>query len=745
MRRLRFSSRLVRSFGLIALFLAAALLGTASGVLFAFAGDLPEISALDDYTPATITKVLGRDGSVVGEFATERRQVVTYDQIPANLRNALVSAEDADFFRHGGIDVWRIFATAAKRAVGLQRSGGASTITQQLTRKLFLTDEQTLERKIKEWILAVQIEKRYTKQEIFTMYCNKMYWGHGAYGVEAASELYFSKHVGELTLGEAAMIAGIHQGNVRESPYVNMKAAVTRRNYTLDRMAANGYIKQSEADAIKKQPIIVHGEPNQAPSIAPYFVETVRQHLEDAYGSKAVYESGLVVKTGLDPQLQRWANTALDAGLRRLDKLKGYRKPTLNVLAENHPVDSYKLPQWMREPEEGDHAKAIVTEIKSGVIHVRVGRWHAAIDKPGYSWTNKKIDDIAKVGDVVDVKVGKMNTKDATFAADLDQTPLLEGAVVALDNHTGQVLAMVGGQSFERSQFNRAIQAQRQVGSLFKPFVYTAAIDRGYTTTSELIDEPVSFNVGPNQPLYEPKNFDRQFQGPVSLRWALEDSRNVPTIRLMDALRPEQVIPYARAMGITTPIPPYLSTAIGSAEGTLIEFTSAFSTFPNQGVRMAPQMVLDVTDRDGNLLEQHRIEPHESLRADTAYIMTNLLQGVIREGTGIRAKPMQADWPLGGKTGTTDDATDAWFIGFDPDITIGVWVGYDLKKSLGANAQGADIALPIWMDIMKPYIARRKSEVADKPDFTKPNNVVLVMTDKGQEVFIAGTEPGKSY
>jgi penicillin-binding protein 1A len=231
----------------------------------------------------------------------------------------------------------------------------------------------------------------------------------------------------------------------------------------------------------------------------------------------------------------------------------------------------------------------------------------------------------------------------------------------------------------------------------------------------------------------------------VSLRWALEDSRNVPTIRLMDALRPEQVIPYARAMGITTPIPPYLSTAIGSAEGTLIEFTSAFSTFPNQGVRMAPQMVLDVTDRDGNLLEQHRIEPHESLRADTAFIMTNMLQGVIREGTGIRAKPMQADWPLGGKTGTTDDATDAWFIGFDPDITIGVWVGYDLKKSLGANAQGADIALPIWMDIMKPYIARRKSEVADKPDFTKPNNVVLVMTDKGQEVFIAGTEPGKSY
>ncbi len=738
----RLGGRLVRAFGIIALFLAAALLGTASGVLFAYAGDLPQISALDDYAPPTITRVLGRDGSVVGEFAIERRQVVTYDQIPVNLRNALVSAEDADFFKHSGIDVWRIFATVVRRGLGLQHSGGASTITQQLTRKLFLTDEQTLERKIKEWILAIQIEKRYTKQEIFTMYCNKMYWGHGAYGVEAASELYFSKHVGDLSLGEAAMIAGIHQGNVRESPYVNMKAAVTRRNYTLDRMAANGYIKQTEADAIKKEPIIVHGEPNQTPSIAPYFVETVRQHLEDQYGSKAVYESGLVVKTGLDPQLQRWANAALDNGLRRIDKTRGYRKPTENVVAEKHAVDTYRLPQWTHDPDEGERMPAIVTGVKSGVIHVRLGKWSGTIERAGYGWANRKADDVAKVGDVITVKVGKMSVKELTFAADLDQTPLLEGAVLVLDNHTGQVLAMVGGLSYERSQFNRAIQAQRQVGSLFKPFVYTAAIDRGYTTQTQLIDEPVSFNVGPNQPLYEPRNFDRKFEGPITLRWALEDSRNVPTVKLMDALRPEQVIQYARAMGITTPIPPYLSTAIGSAEGTLFEYTSAYSAYANQGVRMAPLMVLDVTDRDGNLLEQHRIEPHEALRADTAFIMTTLLRGVVQHGTAAAAASI--DWPLAGKTGTTDDFTDAWFIGFDPDITIGVWVGFDLKKEIGPDMQGARAALPIWMDIMKPWVARRKAEGGDRPDFTKPNNVVLVMTDTGPEAFIAGTEPGKS-
>ncbi len=740
MRRL--AARLARSFGLIALFLAAALLGTAGGVLFAFGGDLPQVSALDDYAPPTITKVLGRDGAVVGEFATERRQVVTYDQIPANLRNALISAEDAGFFKHGGVDVWRIFVTAARRAVGLQRYGGASTITQQLTRKLFLTDEETLERKIKEALLAIQIEKRYTKQEIFTMYCNKMYWGHGAYGVEAASQLYFSKHVSDLTLGEAAMIAGIHQGNVRESPYVNMKAAVTRRNYALDRMAANGYIKQAEADAIKKEPIIVHGAPNQTPSIAPYFVETVRQHLEDQYGSKAVYENGLVVKTGLDPALQRWSNAALDAGLRRLDRVRGYRKPTQNVLADKHPIDTWKLPQWSRDPDEGDHTPGIVTDVKAGILHIRVGKWHGTIDKTGYGWTNKKAEDLAKVGDVVQVKIGKLTGKDLTFVADLDQTPLLEGAVVAIDNHTGQILAMVGGLSFERSQFNRAIQAQRQVGSLFKPFVYTAAIDRGYTAMSPLLDEPVSFNVGPNQPLYEPKNFDRKFEGEIPLRWALEDSRNVPTVRLMDALRPEQVIPYARALGITTPIPPYLSTAIGSAEGTLLEFTSAYSAYANQGVRMAPQMVLSVSDRDGNLLEQHRIEPHESLRADTAYIMTNLMHGVIQHGTAQAAASI--DWPLAGKTGTTDDFTDAWFIGFDPDITIGVWVGFDLKKPIGPDMQGARAALPIWMDIMKPWIARRKAESPDRPDFVRPNNVVIVMTDKGPEAFIAGTEPGRN-
>jgi penicillin-binding protein 1A len=739
----RLTARLVRSFGIVALFLGAALAGTASGVVFAFVGDLPQISALDDYSPSTITRVLSRDGSVIGEFATEHRELVTYDQIPPVLRNAIVSAEDADFFHHGGINVERIAITAVKRAVGLQQYGGASTLTQQLARKLFLTDEQTLERKIKEALLAIQIEKRYTKQEIFTMYCNKMYWGHGAYGVEAASELYFDKRVSDLTLDEAAMIAGIIQGNVRQSPYVNMKAAVRRRNYTLDRMAANGYITAADAEAAKKRPIIVRGQPNPAPSIAPYFLETVRQQLEDQYGSKALYESGLTVRTGLDPELQRSANAALDTGVRWLDKLRGYRKPTRNLETEGKSPDTAKLSAWLRDPAPGDFMPAIVTGVEGSVIHVRILGWTGTIDRAGYAWTRRRVQSVARRGDVVDVKVRKIDQPALKFTADLDQTPLVEGAVLAIDNHTGNVLAMVGGDSFQRSQWNRATQALRQVGSLFKPFVYMAAIDRGYTASSILDDSPASFVVGPDQPLYEPRNYDLQFLGDVTLRLALEESRNVPTIRLMAALGPENVVAYARNLGITSPLPPYLSVAIGSAEANLLEMTSAYSALPNQGVRMTPRLVLEVTDHDGNVLEQNRPQAHEALRADTAYIITNLLQGVITSPHGTAHSAAAIAWPLGGKTGTTDDFTDAWFVGFDPDITVGVWVGYDQKKTLGDHMEGSAAALPIWRTIMQQWAARRRKELAEPPAFVRPGNIVIVATGDGPEVYIAGTEPGR--
>ncbi|MEO7190633.1 MAG: PBP1A family penicillin-binding protein [Vicinamibacterales bacterium] len=733
-------SGFLRNFGLVALFVAAAVAGTASGVLFAFVGDLPQISALDDYSPSTITRVLGRDNHVIGDFATERRVVVTYDQIPPVLRNALVAAEDGGFYRHSGVNLTRIAATAIRRVLRLQHHGGASTITQQLARKLFLTDEQTLERKIKEALLALQIEKRYTKQEILTMFCNKMYWGHGAYGVEAASQLYFGKSVKDLTLDEAAMIAGIHQSNVRQSPYVNMKAAVSRRQYALGRMRDEGFITAAEYEAANARPIVTRGQPTQAPSIAPYFLETIREHLENTYGAKAVYENGLVVKTGLDSGLQLAANKFLDQGLRKIDKLHGFKKPARNILTEKRALDTYRHPRWGRDPAEGDITPALVLSIEGTDIHVRVGRFAGTIARAGYEWTRKKPQDMVARGDLVDVRIGKVDADHAAFAAQLDQTPTLEGAVLAIDNHTGQILAMVGGESFDRSQFNRAVQAMRQVGSLFKPFVYTAAIDRGYTTQSLLDDSPVSFNAGPGQPPYEPKNYDHEYHGMVTLRQALEGSRNVPTIRLMAALGPKQAVAYARQLGITAPLPEYLSVAIGSAEATLLEMTSAYSAFPNQGVRMQPQPLLEVIDRDGNTLEQHRTEPHEAIRADTAYIITNLLQGVVQHGTAAAANAL--NWPLGGKTGTTDDCTDAWFIGFDPDITLGVWVGFDQKRTIGNNQTGAVAALPVWMNIMRTYIDRRRAELPEPPEFTQPGNVVVVPLASGPEVFIAGTQPG---
>jgi penicillin-binding protein 1A len=731
------SSRLIRSLGIVALFAVSALLGTAGGVVFAYMDDLPQISQLDDFSPSTITRVYGRGDTLVGEFAIERRLVVGYEDIPEVLRSAIVAVEDATFFSHSGVRPERILVTAVKRTLRLQQYGGASTITQQLARKLFLTDEYSWERKIKEALLAIQIEKRYTKEEILTMYCNKIYWGHGAYGVEQASQVYFGKHVSELNLDEAAMIAGIIQGNRRQSPYENMEAAVRRRNYTLARMADEGFITDQEAQDGQARPIVTGGQATPPPSLAPYFLETVRLHLEERYGSQAVYESGLVVKTGLDAGLQRAVNVALDKGLRRLDKLRGYRKPERNLVAEGVELDDGS--QWLSDPAVGEIGPAVVTRVEGQTIHVRAGDWTGQIDRRGYSWTRRRADQLGTRGDLIEVSIATADPDTKAFTAALEQSPLLQGAAMALDNHTGEILAMAGGSSFQRSEFNRATQALRQVGSLFKPFVYSTAIDRGYTAASLIEDSPTTFDAGPGQPPYEPRNYDREYHGSITLRQALEGSRNVPTIRLMQDLGPAEVTSFAQRFGISSPLPPFLSVAIGSAEATLLEMTSAFSAWPNQGVRARPLLVLEVTDREGNMLEQHRPEPREAIAADTAYIMTSLLEGVVRRGTAARAASL--NWPLGGKTGTTDDYTDAWFIGFDPDITLGVWVGYDQKRPIGQGQTGTEAALPVWMDIMKSWIDRRRAELKTPPTFTRPGNIVVAPTEHGLELFIAGTEP----
>jgi penicillin-binding protein 1A len=631
-----------------------------------------------------------------------------------------------------------------------RRMHGASTLTQQLARKLFLTDDKTPERKIKEALLAIQIEKRYTKNEIFTLYCNQMYFGHGVYGVEAASRLYFAKAAKDLNLEEAALIAGILQGNVRQSPYVNMEAALRRRNYTLGRMADVGFITAAEADEAKKKPIVLRGEPVGPPSVAPYFVEEVRKEIESRYGAKQLYENGLTIQTALDVHLQDAANRALDDGLRRIDKRRGFRKPRRNIIAEGHQVDTFKQPRWDRTMNPGDIVPAIVTVADGDVMQLRAGALRVTIDKKGFAWTTKTAaSQLVSRGDLVEARLAAIDSATHSATATLEQPPAVEGAALAIDNRTGEVRAMVGGFSFDRSKFNRATQAYRQVGSAFKPIVYTAAIDRGYTPVTILMDTPASFPAGAGMPAYSPMNYDRKFEGAVTLRRALEDSRNVPAVRVMEQLGPKQVIAYARRLGLESPLPPYLAVALGAAEATLMEMTSAYSVFPNQGVRMRPFSILKVSDREGNVLENARPEPKEAIRADTAFVMTNLLRGVVQRGTAVKAAAL--NWPIGGKTGTTDDYTDAWFVGFDPDITLGVWIGLDQKKPIGHNQTGAEAALPIWIDIMKSWIGDRK----EPPSFEPPGNIVFVSVDKGSgassepgaagtisEAFIAGTQPG---
>ncbi len=734
--------KVVQGAGLIALFVAAALAGTVTGVVFAFTGDLPQISALDDYAPSTITRLYDRNGGVIAEYAIERRTVVGYADIPEHLRNAIVAAEDGNFFRHVGLSVPRMVLALVKDVVSRGRVPGGSTLTQQLARNLFASQigftsgDTSWERKVKESLVAIQIEKRYTKEEIFTMYCNQIYWGHGAYGAQAASRVYFGKPVNELSLEESAMLAGIIQGNVRQSPYVNMDAAVRRRNYALSRMADEGFITAAVAEDAKKKPIVTGGEPNRSSSIAPYYVEEVRRYLEGKYGAKALYENGLQVRTSLDAALQEGANRALDDGLRRIDRRRGWRAPARNVVAEKHTIEGFKLARWDRRMAEGDILPVVVTAVGDG-ISVRAGALTGAIAKAGYSWTGKAPRQLVKPGDLVEARIDAIDTRAGTFTARLEQAPLVQGAMIAIENRTGRVLAMIGGTSYERSEFNRATQAQRQVGSAFKPFVYAAAIDRGYTAASIIVDEPVSYPTRPR--VYEPMNYDREFRGPMTLRRALELSRNIPAVKLMDAIGPSQVAQYAKRMGITSPIPPYLPVALGAAEASLIEMTSAYSVFPNQGVRMTPFLVEQITDREGNLLEENRPEPREALRADTAFIMTNMLRGVITRGTATAAASL--DWPLGGKTGTTDDYTDAWFIGFDPEITVGVWIGLDERKPIGYAQTGTTAALPIWIEIMKPWIEKRRA-AGTVPDFARPGNIVFAETEYGTEAFIAGTQPG---
>lgn len=684
-------------FGLLVLL--SALVGATAGLLLVYSSDLPQIDDLERYRPSTITELYDDHGRIIGTFALQRRVVVGYEDFPPVLRDALTSIEDKDFYRHWGINVWRILGAAYRDIESGGRVQGASTLTMQLARNLFLSPDRSFHRKIQEAWLAIQIERRFTKPQIFTLYANQIFLGHGVYGFEAASEYYFSKPAKKLTLDEAALLAGLPKAPQYYSPILHADRALKRRNLVINAMLEDGKITAQQANDARALPIQLklQHDPN---STAPYFVEEIRRYLEAKYGSDQVHEGGLRVYTTLDTDLQRTARQAVLDGLTAYEKRHGWRGHLENVRAEGIALDKYQHPDWDDEPELNGYIHALVTSVSPGAAAIRFGSYRATVLQAEAAWTHRKIQDILKPGDICYVKVMVLNP-DGSARVSLEQDSGAQGALIAIDNNTGAIKAMVGGRDFNESKFNRATQALRQVGSSFKPYVYTAAIDQGASPDDTVLDAPVTFQTASGP--YTPHNYDEKFEGMITIRRALAQSRNIPALKVADRIGIHSVIDYAHRFGITSNIPPYLPVALGSAEITLIEQTSAYSVFPDDGVRLTPRYLTRVTDYEGRVLEENFADAKDVIPAHTARIMTSLLEGVVQFGTARAAASLKL--PLAGKTGTTNDFTDAWFVGFSPTMTCGVWIGYDEKKSLGAKESGARAALPIWMDFMKVALA----------------------------------------
>ena len=712
-------SRFVGNLVFILLMVLAAAAGAISGLVLVYSTDLPQVTELEQYRPSTITELYDDQNRVIGQFALQRRVIDKYDDSPRVLRDAIISTEDKDFERHWGVDVWRVFGAAWRDVATGARAQGASTLTMQLARNLFLSPDRSFRRKIQEVMLAIQIERRFTKPQIFTLYANQIYLGHGVYGFEAGANYYFSKKARDLNLEEAAVLAGLPKAPNAYSPINNPDRALHRRNLVINNMLEDGKITAEEAQRAKNSPIQlnVQTEPN---SVAPYFVEEIRQYLEKKYGSEEVHEKGLRVYTSLNLEMQKTANQAVLDGLAAYEHRHGWKGSLLNVIANGQSLAGYRHVDWDIDMEPGSFVHALVTNVGPQYATLKFGSYGAELGPAEIKWTRyTSPQQFLTRGDLVYVRILELNGTQSRVS--LEQESGVQGALLALDNSTGDVKAMVGGRSFEQSKFNRATQALRQVGSSFKPYIYTAAIDQGMTPDDTVLDAPVSFPGGPSGP-YTPHNYDGKFEGVITFRRALAHSRNIPALKVTERVGGiKTVIEYARKFGITSALPPFLPVALGAADITLWEQTAAFTTFPNDGVRVAPRMIRKVEDYDGRVLEEDYPEVKDVVSARTARIMVSMLREVVLHGTGAAAAKL--NHPLGGKTGTTNDFTDAWFVGFSPSITCGVWVGFDEKKSLGNKETGAVAALPIWMDFMRVALQGRESEDFAAPPPTPPEAV----------------------
>ena len=685
----------------------AIITGSLAGLTLVYSVDLPQINDLERYRPSTTTDLYDRKGRIVGSFALERRAVVGYDDFAPVLRQAVVSIEDKKFESHWGINIFRVLGAVWHDLRNHGRAQGASTLTMQLARNLFLSSERTATRKLQEAYLAIQIERTFTKQQIFTLYGNQIYLGHGMYCFEAASEFYFSTHAKDLTLTEAALLAGLPKAPVAFSPLLNPDKCLRRRNLVLSEMESDGDISHQQAEQARQAPLGLHIAQPEG-SVAPWFQEEVRRELEKRFGTEQVHEAGLKVETTLDLDLQKVANHAVADGLAVYERRHGWvghegpgRLENV-LLTPGTTLENYKHPDWAVKTRPGDYVHALVTEVLPMEIRARVGDNQIVLLPDDWKWTGQRYADaLVKPGDLIYVHLDA-DMEDGVRRSLLEQDSGAQGSLLAIDNTNGDILAMVGGRDYALSQFNRATQSERQTGSSFKPYVYTAAIEDGAKPTDLIVDGPVSFGS------YTPHNYEGDYKGTMTLVNAFAESRNIPALKLAARVGIHKVIDMAHRFGVTSNMPAYLPVALGAVEITLEEQVASYAVFPNDGLRVRPRLIRKVSNADGIALWEDPPTVNEVISQPTARTMMGLLRAVTAHGTGAAAS--QLNHPLGGKTGTTSDYTDAWFLGFSPSVTCGVWVGFDSRQSLGEKETGAKAALPIWMTWMRTAIAGKDDE-----------------------------------
>ncbi|MBU4129500.1 MAG: PBP1A family penicillin-binding protein [Proteobacteria bacterium] len=736
------ANRLFRIFQILFVLIAIMAAGTSIavlGVYFDISKDLPRISnLLADYRPPLITTIYSDDNRKIAEFFKERRTVISLDEMPLMLKQAFVAAEDSRFFEHHGIDYQSIIRAFLKNIEAKTIVQGGSTITQQVTKAFFLTPEKSYTRKIKEAILSYRIDNAFGKEEILFLYLNQIYLGHGAYGVQAAAENYFGKSVSDLNLAECAILAGLPQAPSRDSPFRHPERAKERQIYVLNRMVAERYISNIQAaEAIDTQ-LEIKDRRNWYIEEVPFYTEYVRQYIESKYGADVLYTGGLRIYTAVNIEMQKIALQEIGKGLSALDKRQGYRGPIRHLATKEIEAYLEKAQLLLEEsvPQEGQTLEGIVIAVDDGQGSVTIGMGKAIgmIDIKDMRWARRPDPNVAsyetrlkhpsgavKVGDVILVRI-KIKKITEPWELALEQIPKAQSALLSLETGTGHVKAMVGGSDFKRSQFNRAIQSRRQPGSAFKPLIYAAAIDKGYTPATILIDSPIVYEDVERNFEWKPQNYDEKFQGPTLLRNALEHSRNLIAIKLLKGIGIDYAIDYAQKLGVTSPLHRNLSIALGSSGISLLEIVKAYSVFANAGYLIEPVFIVKIIDRDGKVLEEAAPAHKKIIEDSTAYIITSLLEGAVQQGTGQRVRALNR--PVAGKTGTTNNLYDAWFIGYTPGYITGTWVGFDEERTLGKGETGSRTASPIWLGFMNRMLA-------DKPIrfFQVPEGVVFAKID----------------